>query len=226
MFKTELGTFINDDSANLIGQIERPKLVLTDPPYLIGYTLWRKKGMAVVGDISGNRKVIDIVLGYAEMLPDDGALYCFCSWKTVEVWKTEIEKVIPVKNIIIWVKNNWTAGDLIAQYGQSYEMIIYAPKKKHMLKGTRIMDVWFYDRVKTHERIHPTQKPESVIERIILKSTEPGDLVLDPFAGSGTVAVVAERLNRRWICIEINPEVYKRAIERLQNSMKNLCFNF
>jgi len=40
------------------------------------------------------------------------------------------------------------------------------------------------------------------------------------------VAVVAERLNRRWICIEINPEVYKRAIERLQNSMKNLCFNF
>ncbi len=53
---------------------------------------------------------------------------------------------------------------------------------------------------------HPSQKPEKLIEHLVLSSSRPGDLVLDPFLGSGTTAVVAERFERRWIGIEHNPD--------------------
>jgi site-specific DNA-methyltransferase (adenine-specific) len=52
---------------------------------------------------------------------------------------------------------------------------------------------------------HPTQKPEKLLARIVLASSNPGDLVFDPFLGSGTTAVVAEKLGRRWVGVEIDP---------------------
>ena len=62
---------------------------------------------------------------------------------------------------------------------------------------------------------HPTQKPEQVVERVILASSNPGDVVLDPFMGSGTTAVVARRLSRRYIGFEINEEYVRLAMKRL-----------
>ena len=54
--------------------------------------------------------------------------------------------------------------------------------------------------------MHPTQKPEALMERIIRASSNEGDLVLDPFVGSGTTCRVADVLKRRWLGIDINPE--------------------
>ncbi|MCS6988785.1 MAG: site-specific DNA-methyltransferase [Chloroherpetonaceae bacterium] len=62
---------------------------------------------------------------------------------------------------------------------------------------------------------HPSQKPEKLIEQLILSSSRPNDVVLDPFLGSGTTAVVAERLERQWIGIEINPNYIQIAERRL-----------
>ncbi len=62
---------------------------------------------------------------------------------------------------------------------------------------------------------HPSQKSEKLIEQLILSSSRPNDLVLDPFLGSGTTAVVAERLERRWIGIEVNPNYVRIAEQRL-----------
>ncbi len=63
---------------------------------------------------------------------------------------------------------------------------------------------------------HPTQKPEKLLARIILASTHPGDLVLDPFAGSGTSAVVAQKLGRRWASVEIDEEYALLGLRRLE----------
>lgn len=62
---------------------------------------------------------------------------------------------------------------------------------------------------------YPTQKPESLLERIIKASSNPGDLVLDPFCGCGTALAVAQKLNRRWIGIDISPTSCKVMVERL-----------
>jgi DNA modification methylase len=75
-------------------------------------------------------------------------------------------------------------------------------------KGRRLGDVWEIPTINAsaRERLgYPTQKPELLLERVILASSNPGDTVLDPFAGCGTTQVVAERLGREWIGIDISP---------------------
>ena len=67
---------------------------------------------------------------------------------------------------------------------------------------------------------HPTQKPLELLERIVLASTNPGDLILDPFMGSGTTAVACKRLRRRFIGFEINYDYYKAALSRLKDTIK------
>ena len=54
----------------------------------------------------------------------------------------------------------------------------------------------------------PTQKPEALLARIVELATSPGDLILDPFAGSGTTAAVAQKLGRHWVAIEENPQTF------------------
>ena len=68
---------------------------------------------------------------------------------------------------------------------------------------------------------HPTQKPEKLIAKLILASSEEGDVVLDPFAGSGTTAVVAEKLKRNYICLERNPLYCAWAQKRLENAKQD-----
>ena len=64
---------------------------------------------------------------------------------------------------------------------------------------------------------HPTQKPEELLRKFILASSEEGDLIIDPFSGSGTTIVVAEQLNRRWMGCDLNIEYNNWAIQRLEN---------
>lgn len=64
---------------------------------------------------------------------------------------------------------------------------------------------------------HPTQKPEELLRKLILAASDDGQIVLDPFSGSGTTLVVAEQLNRRWLGCDLNVEYNQWAIQRLEN---------
>lgn len=72
--------------------------------------------------------------------------------------------------------------------------------------------------------LHPTQKPEKLLQIIIAASSNSGDLVLDPFAGSGTTLVVAQKMHRRWIGIEKNPVYYDAAVKRLNALQPSIAF--
>ena len=94
------------------------------------------------------------------------------------------------------------------------------PQKKSYLKGATLGSVWDDIRPINSQAIervgYPTQKPEALLERIILASSNPGDLVMDVFAGSGTTAAVAEKLGRRWIVCDFG----KHAVYTMQ---KRIC---
>jgi len=64
---------------------------------------------------------------------------------------------------------------------------------------------------------YPTQKPEELVRKFVLASSNEGSIVIDPFSGSGTTAVVAEQLNRQWMACDLNPEYNQWAIERIEN---------
>ena len=87
------------------------------------------------------------------------------------------------------------------------------------MKGANPGDVWQFSHIhySNPERLsHPTQKPEALMKRIILASSNKGDLVVDPFVGSGTTCVVANILKRKWIGIDINPEYIKMSEDRIK----------
>lgn len=75
-------------------------------------------------------------------------------------------------------------------------------------------------------RFHPTQKPIPLISWQIEKYSSPGDIILDPFAGSGTTAIAAHRLGRRFICIEKDADYHAASLERLQAEQKQTRLDF
>ncbi|MDI6765444.1 MAG: site-specific DNA-methyltransferase [Bacteroidota bacterium] len=81
-------------------------------------------------------------------------------------------------------------------------------------EGVEIQSIW--TDVAGSETDYPTEKPEELLERILLSSSNPGDLVLDPFIGSGTTAAVAQKLGRRWIGCDINKGAIQTTSKRLQ----------
>ncbi len=86
------------------------------------------------------------------------------------------------------------------------------------MNGANPGDVWQFSHVHycaDERRNHPTQKPEALIERMVSASSTPGDLVVDPFVGSGTTARVAQVLGRRWFGVDVNPDYVAMAKARL-----------
>lgn len=94
-------------------------------------------------------------------------------------------------------------------------------RKRNNMKGANPGDVWSFSHVHycaAEREKHPTQKPEGAIERIVRASSNEGDIVLDPFMGSGTTARVAQVLGRHFVGIELNPEYVELAKRRLKES--------
>lgn len=109
-----------------------------------------------------------------------------------------------IKNRIIWVKNNWSAGDLEGDFGNQYECIAFMPKDKFKLRGYRYSNIWEFSRIPPSN--HPTEKPIELLTRIIKSCTDVGDLVYDPYVGSGATLFACKRLNRRFVGSEINSD--------------------
>ena len=196
-------------------------LIVTDPPYLMKYkTNYRKDtSHKFCSEISGDDNP-DLIKTYIKecyrVLKNDSAVYMFCNFNKLEVFKSELERVgFNIKNMIVWVKNNWTAGDLKATYGKQYEVILYANKGRRFINGTRLTDVWEFPRVSGKKQLHQNQKPLELIKRCIEKSSEPGAVVFDGFMGSGTTAIACIDTDRHYIGYELDPEYYKVANNRI-----------
>jgi modification methylase len=138
-------------------------------------------------------------------------------------------------NDVIWIKTNPMPNFMGVRFTNAHETLIWAKKDQdarytfnhHAMKGLNAgkqmrSDWWLFPRVSGPERIkvdgkkaHSTQKPEDLLYRVILSSTNPGDIVLDPFFGSGTSGAVAKKLHRQWVGIEKNPEYVQIAKKRM-----------
>lgn len=121
-----------------------------------------------------------------------------------------------IKNTLIWVKNNWTAGDLKGDFGNQYECIAFIPKGDFELKTYRYSNVLEFDRVPPTSLQHPTEKPLLLLKRLIECATNVGDIVFDPFMGSGSTCVAAKQMGRNYIGIDIDPIHFSTAEKRLE----------
>ena len=140
-----------------------------------------------------------------------------------------------IMNDVIWRKTNPMPNFKGTRFTNAHETLIWAAKTKDarptfnyaamkaLNDGVQMRSDWVMPICSGSERIkasdgkkaHPTQKPEALLHRVLLATTDPGDIVLDPFFGTGTTGAAAKRLGRKFIGIEREDEYVKVATERL-----------
>lgn len=227
-YKNELTTIYNGDCLELLNDIEPYSLnaIITDPPYLINYKTNHRKyddkfsNVIQNDDAELSKPIIKEFIRLANFaIKENGVLCMFCSFDNVDFFKQQCEyNGMNVKNIVIWDKGNWTAGDLKAQFGKQYEMIIIAHRGRCQFKNDyRFSDIWKIPRLNSDKQFHQNQKPKELIQRLIDVFTNKNDLILDAFSGSFTTSVACEEMKRRSIGIELEQKYCDIGIKRLNS---------
>ena len=194
-------------------------LVLTDPPYGMAFqSNYRKEKYNEIQNDKSLEWLERYISECCRVLKNNSAIYCFCSWHNVDVFKQAIEKKFKVKNILIWEKNNTSMGDLKGSYAPKYEMIIFAHKGRKLLNGFRYADIIKANR--TGNKLHPTEKPVDLLELFIKNSSDENAVVFDGFMGSGSCGVACVNTNRNFIGIEIDEGYFQIAKQRIENLNK------
>ena len=196
-------------------------LVLADPPYGMAFkSNYRKEKYNEIKNDKSLEWLEKYVGECFRILKYNTAVYFFCSWHNVDVFKQAIEKKFKIKNILIWEKNNTSMGDLKASYAPKYEMIIFAHKGRKLLNGFRYADIIKANR--TGNKLHPTEKPVDLLELFIKNSSDENAVVFDGFMGSGSTGVACVNTNRRFIGIELDEGYFNIAKKRIEEAIQGV----
>jgi DNA modification methylase len=198
-------------------------MVFTDPPYGVNYgnsakDKQRGKHRPILNDQPGAKFEAMLRAASTNILAmTKGAIYiCMSSSELDTLQRAFREAGGRWSTFVIWAKHTFTLGR--ADYQRQYEPILYGWKDgaDHFWCGARDQgDVWFFDRPSRND-LHPTMKPVSLVERAIRNSSKSRDIVLDPFGGSGTTMIAAERLGRRARLVELDPKYVDVSAQRWQ----------
>ncbi len=216
-------------------------LIFADPPYFLsngGMSIHSGKVVSVnKGDWDDKSKYDNHLQFTKEWLQQSfrvlkygGSIWISGTVHNIFDVKNYLDEIgFKIINIIVWHKSDPPPLIYKNKFKFSYELIIWAKKDgKHTFNykdmfavgGEEMQDVWTISAVCMSEKkfgYHPTQKPEALLERIIKACSNEGDIVLDPFSGSGTTCYVAKKLNRKYIGIEKNKEYFDISKRRIDS---------
>jgi DNA modification methylase len=196
-------------------------MVFTDPPYNVNYAnsakdKMRGKDRAILNDNLGD--------GFYDFLLEAltptvahcrGGIYVAMSSSELDVLQAAFRAAGGKwSTFIIWAKNTFTLGR--ADYQRQYEPILYGWPEgatRHWCGDRDQGDVWNIKKPQKND-LHPTMKPVELVERAIRNSSRPGNVVLDPFGGSGTTLIAAEKSGRVARLIELDPKYVDVIVRR------------
>lgn len=222
--------YLKDISSNSVD------LIIADPPYNLNKDYGNKS------DSQNFEEYIKFTKNWTKeanrVLKPNGTLYAFMGFRFISYLYQILEQGNRL-NFINWICWHYTQGIgkkkgfsprhddiLMFSKGDSYTFNlddIRIPQKyyrsRNNMRGANPGDVWEFSHIhycQENRQNHPTQKPEGLIERMILASSNEGDLVIDPFSGSGTTLRVCQQLKRHCIGIEMNQDYVELTKKRLQ----------
>jgi site-specific DNA-methyltransferase (adenine-specific) len=196
-------------------------LVVTDPAYeslekhrAVGTTTRLKHSKASSNDwfsVFPNARFGELFDEAFRVLKRNTHLYLFCDAETMFIAKPEAERAgFRFWKPLVWDKQAIGMG---YHYRARYEFILFFEKGKRRLNDLGIADVISVPRI---HRGYPAEKPPAVSEVLIKQSTVPGEIVADPFMGSGSVGVAALQSGRRFRGTDLNPEAVRLSAERMR----------
>ena len=236
----------------LFGSV-RPDMIWTDPPYGVVYKSHDQSGQrktelekagkeSIMNDDmkpEDFKKLTDESFSAMFGIAKQGAPFYVCSgWSSYPQFLDSMLRYgFYLSGMIIWVKP--ANGLSFADYKQTHEWIAKAKKPDvktasaiiygwskgvHSFFGENEFDVWEMPRKGVSKYLHPTEKPDWLPMRAIRNSTKRGDIILDPFAGSGSVMAAAEKTGRRAFMIELDPkfcDVIRKRYDRILKAQQN-----
>lgn len=182
--------------------------ILTDPPYITHYK--SRDGRTVSNDDNATWLAPSFTEMY-RVLKNDAFAISFYGWPKVDLFFAAWKKAgFRIGGHIVFRKS-YASKSAFLQY--RHEAAYLLIKGNPAIPAAPLPDVmdWIY----TGNKLHPTQKSTRILKPMIEAFTRPGDLVLDPFAGSGSTCVAAQRTGRQYIGIELDPRHHKTATARL-----------
>ena len=210
-------------------------LIIADPPYNLG------KDYGNNHDLKGFEEYINFSSQWLKeahrILRPDGTIYVFMGVRFISYLYNIMDRELKMF-LNSWICWHYTQGmgrkigfsprhDDILMFNKSKKFNFYldnvrVPQKyyraRNNMRGANPGDVWKFSHVhycNPNRQKHPTQKPEGLMERMVLASSQENDIVLDPFSGSGTTLRVCQQLNRNCEGIELNPEYVQMTKDRL-----------
>lgn len=212
-------------------------LIVTDPPYNLNKDYGNNQDKLEFDSYIGfSRQWLSEA---KRVLSDDGTLYVFMGMRYISYIYNILEQELGM-NFNSWITWFYTQGigktkgfsprhDDILMFTKDPKKFVFnlddirIPQKFYRsvnnMRGANPGNVWEFSHMhycNRNRKKHPTQKPEGLFERMILASSNPGDVVLDPFVGSGTALRVCQQTRRCGIGIDINPEYVEMTLQRLK----------
>lgn len=212
---------LHGDCFELMKEIENESIdmILTDPPYGMDFRSNHRKSRH---DSIKNDSNVDWLPHFAQecfrVAKNNTAHYVFCSFHKIDLFKQAFEQHFCVKNILVWEKNNTSMGDLEHDFAPKLEFILFLQKGQRKINGARDPNIFKYP--KTKNEYHPTEKPVGLCGYMLSKFSDLGDLVLDPFMGSGTTGIACANLQREFIGIELSEKYFRIAEKRINTAIE------
>lgn len=227
--------FKNCDYADLVKEMKEKQikvdLLFTDPPYCVsrdyqlGFSNMGRSGMNY-GKWDYNFDQRKWISDVTDLVKNGGSIIIFNDWKNFSYLVEELEKNgFLIKDLLRWEKTNPMPRNVNSRYLSDCEFAVWAVKGKGKWTFNKPAGVPFLKPLYKSgvvlggkKRIHPTQKSLQVIEEIIKVHSNEGDLIFDPFSGSGTTALGCINLKRNFIGCEIEKNYFESAKKRICSS--------
>ncbi len=217
-----MNRFIQGDCVAVLSSFASQSIdmVLTDPPYLVNYKDRSGRSISNDGQDEWLRPAFSEL---SRVMRNNSICISFYGWSKVDLffaaWRAA--GLRPVGHIVF--TKTYSSSASFVQY--RHESAYILAKGKPALPSLPLPDVlpWQY----TGNGLHPTQKPVGVLQPLVEAFTKPGDVVLDPFAGSGSTCFAAAAAGRRYVGIELDAKYYGAAKQRLMRQRESMerCAN-
>ena len=192
------------DCREILPTLPKVDCVVTDPPYGMAFRSNHRaiRHAAIANDDN------DALLRWACSIDASHSRYVFCRWDN-------LPDIPRPRSVIVWVKNNWSMGDLQHEHARQTETLCFWPGADHCFPHGRPSDV--VHAARTGNEHHPTEKPVVLMEYILQWTV---GVVVDPFMGSGSTGIAAARLGRPFVGIEVDPLHFETACRRIEEAQR------
>lgn len=200
--------------------------IITDPPFGIAFVSnsvrrrhSEKYNKPIKDDDDPEAAIATFDAALEPLIPlcaDECEMYVFTAWQVIDLWLPYLRSIpgFEVKQQLVWQKGYPGMGDINYNWGCGWEAIFYLKKGNRPVPYRR-SGVISIDRIPSGKNIHPTEKPTQLIGMLVEMSTNKGDLVVDPFSGSGSTAVACMDTGRNSLGIELDAQHHKLSVGRL-----------